>query len=189
MILLDAIPFFNTAGGSCASGIDFFVFIWCCSFRQIDTTDIEKPNSFSIQTGFRIISVLFLLQLAIFQQFLEESKCLLSSKVFNTFLCSNEAQQESSAEKTELTESETFEKINQHLAHLEALTVSKCCQRLNLDYKAHLTSHTSATVEKSQSSAEKSPVKSDESELPRITRGRLEAHVKAKAASNTTSRQ
>ena len=48
-----------------------------------------------------------------------------------------------SAATEELSELETFEKMNQHLAHLEALSCNcSTCQKLGLDYRAHLANHT-----------------------------------------------
>jgi hypothetical protein len=94
----------------------------------------------------------------------------------------------------DLTESETYEKMNQHLANLEALS-SNChgCQRIGLDYRAHLVHHTKrghsgGPPPQSASSAEKGLLENDDSALVashacprsetpiRITRQRLEAH-------------
>ena len=75
----------------------------------------------------------------------------LHPKVFNTPATSSEELPEKSATTAnrhqstgnELSESETFEKMNQHLAHLEALSFNcGACQKLGLDYRAHLVHHT-----------------------------------------------
>ncbi len=89
----------------------------------------------------------------------------------------------------DLTESETYDKMNEHLAHLEAMS-SNChgCQRIGLDYRAHLTHHTKGKTTSSSTSAEvKSAAVVDQdnnsrSSTPvRITRQRLEAVSEAAA--------
>ena len=76
----------------------------------------------------------------------------LHPKVFNTPATSEELPEKSSQSTAsdrhqstgnELSESETFEKMNQHLAYLEALSFNcGACQKLGLDYRAHLVHHT-----------------------------------------------
>merc|ERR1719266_2279493 len=82
------------------------------------------------------------------------------SKVFNTPATSEELPEKSSQSTAsdrhqstgnELSESETFEKMNQHLAHLEALSFNcGACQKLGLDYRAHLVHHTKPSSHTSQ---------------------------------------
>ena len=93
------------------------------------------------------------------------------------------------------TELETMEKMNQHLAHLEALSenlhplIQQSCKKMGLDYRAHLTHHKKQTNKQqagplgSSISADISSVLSanqkeaNEIGAPiRITRKRLEAH-------------
>ena len=93
------------------------------------------------------------------------------------------------------TELETMEKMNQHLAHLEALSenlhpiIQQSCKKMGLDYRAHLTHHKKQT-NKQQSGPHGSSISADISSVLsanqkeaneigapiRITRKRLEAH-------------
>ena len=93
------------------------------------------------------------------------------------------------------TELETMEKMNQHLAHLEALSenlhpiIQQSCKKMGLDYRAHLTHHKKPTNNQ-QSGPHGSSISADISSVLsanqkeaneigapiRITRKRLEAH-------------
>ena len=132
-----------------------------------------------------------------------------SSKIFNAIPNaehshnpSEENQANSSSrmeEENDLTDKEAFEKMNEHLAHLEALSFNCAeCQKIGLDYRAHLVHHRkrneaalSASTLKEKSSpsiVKKATKKNDDSDAAggaigsRITRQRLEAH-----SSSTTS--
>ena len=111
------------------------------------------------------------------------------------------------SENSDLTTKEIHEKMNEHLAHLEALSMNcSDCQKIGLDYRAHLVHHGRDARSKKKplavSAMEKTPEpllllpksiefrNSDESENhsttaslgSRITRQRLEAHSLTPAA-------
>ena len=127
-----------------------------------------------------------------------------SSKIFNAIPTENsnnpseENQSSQMEEENDLTDKEAFEKMNEHLAHLEALSFNCAeCQKIGLDYRAHLVHHrkrneaalSASTKEKSSLIVVKKAAaakKNDDSDAgaigSRITRQRLEAH-----SSSTTS--
>ena len=129
------------------------------------------------------------------------------SKIFNAKEEQSNSENQEGAkeqqEENELTDKEAFEKMNEHLAHLEALSFNCAeCQKIGLDYRAHLVHHrkrneaalSASTKEKSSPIVVKKAAaakKNDDSDAgaigSRITRQRLEAHSSSGTPSTTRS--
>ena len=69
----------------------------------------------------------------------------------------------------DLTQNETYEKMNQHLANLEALS-SSCpdCQKIGLDYRAHLVHHTKHGLTATSTSSDARSAKTCSTEIHQV---------------------